>query len=174
MDINFDDLRGRVVYTVQNDNRIRRHDMSSNPKELFDIGGHSFSDGFGGCWRYDAFGVLWGYNEADLMRTRYDSYRAAHESMLNVVRALASVNDELIPKVLKAYFNGFYGTMYGGTADKETVIHIDKLCPIGMDGSLWYVWGFPGPDCTVYKPQDYGKTWALTEEELKGKDNVIL
>ena len=35
------------------------------------------------------------------------------------------------------------------------------------EGMLVYEWGWPGPDVTVYKISDYGRTWAFTKEELE-------
>lgn len=34
-------------------------------------------------------------------------------------------------------------------------------------GVLVYEWGWTGPDVTVYKISDYGRTWAFTKEELE-------
>ena len=30
-----------------------------------------------------------------------------------------------------------------------------------------YAWGWPGPNFNTYYLEDYGKTWAFTEEELQ-------
>ena len=32
---------------------------------------------------------------------------------------------------------------------------------------IYYEWGWPGPDYFIYYFNDYGKTWALTKEELE-------
>lgn len=78
-------------------------------------------------------------------------------------------------RVVKAKNEGFYGTFYGQVCDPITEDDIHFVGPgasdIGKDGSLWYVWGYPGPDYNRYKVEDYGKTWALTKEELLGQWN---
>lgn len=38
---------------------------------------------------------------------------------------------------------------------------------VSEEGMLVYEWGWPGPDVTVYKISDYGRTWAFTKEELE-------
>lgn len=37
----------------------------------------------------------------------------------------------------------------------------------GKGPSIFYIWGWPGPDGTTYHFSDYGKTWAFTKKELK-------
>lgn len=71
----------------------------------------------------------------------------------------------LSSKLIKAYLDGFYGTMYGAPLDE--IIHIDAKEARIVDGQkLYFAWGWPGPDVTIYRLKDYGKTWALTREEL--------
>lgn len=74
-------------------------------------------------------------------------------------------------------FIEFYGYMYGSptyltpddirTIDDDIVKVIERKERV-TDKGIWYVWGFPGPDATFYKFSDYGKTWALTKEEIGG------
>lgn len=85
------------------------------------------------------------------------------------------MNNEKIAEAMKvlqdtaerAVKEGFYGTMYGQPYnDGIQIIHIEpneaKLDGIG----LYYEWGWPGPDFNRYFLHDYGKTWALTKEEI--------
>ena len=75
--------------------------------------------------------------------------------------------------LIKALQKGIYGTLYGGTINSsyEKIIHIKpiqfKLCLHVDEPCIYYEWGWPGPDYNRYKLKDYGKTWALTKEELK-------
>ena len=67
-----------------------------------------------------------------------------------------------------------YATMYGMHKSKDSVIKI-KTKEIykfvfdwaGKGPAFIYLWGWPGPDGNVYLIDDYEKTWAFTEEELK-------
>ncbi len=75
-------------------------------------------------------------------------------------------------------FIEFYGYMYGSPTykvygpeglrieDDEIVKVIERKDRVKEDGIV-YIWGMPGPDLNFYKFSDYGKTWALTEEEIK-------
>ena len=83
-------------------------------------------------------------------------------------------------------YKGIYAYMYGHPTinvvrdgkpsiepDKIIFIEREKL-DIGSNGFV-YVWGWPGPDYNYYDYDDYGITWALTEDELlskQGKDNM--
>ena len=76
-------------------------------------------------------------------------------------------------------FVEFYGYMYGSPTYKvlspegehtvfdDIVKVVERKDRVKEDGIV-YVWGMPGPDCTFYKFSDYGKTWALTKEEIGG------
>lgn len=85
----------------------------------------------------------------------------------DVIKAISALNEKDAVLVIKARLMGFYGTMYGGVG--QEVIHISRNLEVWGNGNLIFTWGFPGPDYNVYKPEDYGKTWALTEEELDGE-----
>lgn len=78
-------------------------------------------------------------------------------------------------KTKKAAEEGFYGTMYGEQyGPGVTIIHIQPgESDVGTDGALCYVWGWPGPDFNRYAPEDYGKTWALTEAELRNGEGAV-
>lgn len=67
----------------------------------------------------------------------------------------------------RAVKEGFYGTMYGQPyTHGMQIIHVEPN-EAQLDGlGLYYVWGWPGPDFNRYFLSDYGKTWALTEEEI--------
>lgn len=74
-------------------------------------------------------------------------------------------NSFLSSKLIRAYLEGFYGTMYGGVNEK--IIHIDpKEARIVEGQKLYFAWGWPGPDINIYRLKDYGETWALTQEEF--------
>lgn len=74
--------------------------------------------------------------------------------------------------------NGIYGCMYGqpwmhcGGIDgdhweRDKVLFIEKEgLQMGHTG-LIYIWGWPGPDYNFYGFDDYGKTWAFTEDEIE-------
>ena len=88
---------------------------------------------------------------------------------------LENIEEELgidLVILFRALKNGIYGTMYGETVDKliSDIIRIKpqnfKLCLHIGKPCLYYIWGWPGPDSTSYYFKDYGKTWALTKEEL--------
>lgn len=69
--------------------------------------------------------------------------------------------------VADALKHGFYGTMYGEKyAQGVKLVFIEPGKAWASNGDLFFRWGFPGPDMNTYKPEDYGKTWALTEAEL--------
>lgn len=170
-DINFDDLRGRVVFTVEAWGDIERHNMKDNPKELFDISGQRFSDGWGGSWFYADFGKTWGYDELSLMKPRYECLLADHDSLINIQRALRS-DEKYAINVIRACLSGFYGTLYGEQyTDGVTVIKIRRPS-VDRDGNMSIIVGMPGPDYVTYHAKDYGKTWALTEEELMRKEKT--
>ena len=68
-----------------------------------------------------------------------------------------------------------FGTMYGGLPSEphEDIIEVftKELYYTedwgGKGPSIFYIWGWPGPDGTTYHFSDYGKTWAFTKKELK-------
>lgn len=169
MSLTFDDLRDKLVFTVDELGRIERHNLKADPKELFDISGSRFSDGWGGSWYYVDFGKTWAFDALILMWPRYDNFRSDHESLINISRALRS-DDKYAVKVIRAYLNGFYGTLYGEQyTDGVTVTKI-KRPSVDRDGNMFIIVGMPGPDVIKYCAKDYGKTWALTEEELIRKE----
>ena len=91
------------------------------------------------------------------------------DAIINRIRQsgykMYSAEDE--ERVRKAAENGFYGTLFGEKyASGMELTHWPPKDYIGKDGALWCVWGMPGPDYNRYAPEDYGITWALTEEEL--------
>lgn len=67
----------------------------------------------------------------------------------------------------------FYGRLYG---PNDKIIEIDKrlLHLNGTGDSFYYVWHWPGPDVTIYKFSDYGKTWAFSLEDFEKKEEVEL
>ena len=69
--------------------------------------------------------------------------------------------------------DSIYVTMYGMHKSKDKIIKI-KTKDIskfvfdweGKGPAFIYLWGWPGPDGNIYIINEYGETWALTEEEL--------
>ena len=80
-----------------------------------------------------------------------------------------AVNKKVDKRVEQALKDGFYGTMYGQPfwSDVGVVYISGKSVDMWKDGSMCYVWGYPGPDYNRYTPEDYGKTWVLTEKETE-------
>ena len=169
MSLTFDDLRDKLVFTVDELGRIERHNLKADPKELFDISGSRFSDGWGGSWYYVDFGKTWAFDALILMWPRYDNFRSDHESLIKISRALRS-DDKYAVKVIRAYLNGFYGTLHGEPYIKGVTVTKIRHPNVDIYGDLTELVGMPGPDYVTYHAKDYGKTWALTEEELIRKE----
>lgn len=56
------------------------------------------------------------------------------------------------------------------TKDGQTEIeelHKSELSITRTKDGFAYILSYPGPVCVVYNFQDYGTTWAFTEEEIK-------
>ena len=82
-------------------------------------------------------------------------------------------------KYLRTAIPTIWGYMYG--KPYYTVIHylhgnvreLSELMEIEISSlQIWeeglcHVWGFPGPDYTVYRYEDYGKTWAFSKDEIE-------
>lgn len=88
---------------------------------------------------------------------------------------LEDIEEELgidLMVLFKALKNGIYASMYGGKPNNtfNEIIFIEpksfKLCTHTHQTCLYYEWGWPGPEANCYYLNDYGKSWALTEEEL--------
>lgn len=66
--------------------------------------------------------------------------------------------------------NGIYGHMYGTRVFNESptdVIFI-KSSELKLTGTaLIHIWGFPGPDFSIYWYKDYGKTWGFSRRVIK-------
>ena len=89
---------------------------------------------------------------------------------------------EILIKFVDKETKGIYGYMYGtqfirhehgrgGVHYTESkIIFVNKkelkFWNQKEGNGLYYIWGWPGPDFTVYLFKDYGKTWAFTEEEI--------
>lgn len=67
---------------------------------------------------------------------------------------------------------GIYGYMYGKRIpstpiDKDIIFIEQKQLIIGKNADCFgYIWGYPGPDCNIYKFEDYGKTWSFDKNDL--------
>lgn len=64
-----------------------------------------------------------------------------------------------------------WATMYGENLEKTDaevcILQIPKKnLERWSDKAMYYIWGLPGPDFNIYYFEDYGKSWALTKEEL--------
>jgi hypothetical protein len=158
-----------VVYVIGNRNKIEKYDLAASPKCLFGISsGKQFSNGFGGSWNYSDYGVTWSDRKEVLYEVLFEELRDKAEKFDNINNVLnTDYNATSKLAIIQAYLNGFYGTMYGMSSDKDKVIHVEQgSLFIGISGDLLYVWGWPGPDYNRYKPDDYGNTWALFEHEI--------
>ena len=84
-------------------------------------------------------------------------------------------NNKIITKLIRHKY--IFGTMYGGLPsdswEKIIKISTNQLYYTddwnGKGPSIFYIWGWPGPNGTTYHFSDYGKTWAFTREELKNE-----
>ena len=83
---------------------------------------------------------------------------------------------DLITKLIQA--DHIYATMYGLHKSKDRAIKIETkkiwkfvLDWYGKGPALIYLWGWPGPDGNTYLIDEYGETWAFTEEELSIGEN---
>ena len=171
--LNFNSLKEKgIVYTLEWDGHIDSYNLKNNPKELFDVDNNYFSDGWGGAWKYSDFNITWSFDKTILMERLYNDFQKNNVKFLNILYALKT-DKKYSLNIIYAYLYGFYGTMYGGeygsSEPNSELVHITSSEVSKTDGSLIYVWGMPGPDYNRYKPEDYGKTWALTKEELNLK-----
>ena len=71
--------------------------------------------------------------------------------------------------------DGIYGYMYGVRLEKKDIggiIFIEKKHLIKRDSALIHIWGWPGPDFSVYKFSDYGNTWAFSKDDFISDSDV--
>ena len=89
---------------------------------------------------------------------------------------LEDIEEELgidLVTLFKALKNGIYGTSYGTSKEEKHFVSYYKLSDIDIkkyDGKIAFIYHLGNlsySDFIVYKLEDYGKTWALTKEELK-------
>lgn len=167
--INFQKIKEfGVIYTIRGNYKIDSYDLNKNPKCLFDIAGEAFSDGFGGSWDYKDYNIFWSNNKINLYEKIFGEVRKRAIYFNNISNILErNVESSLKEKIIFAYLSGFYGTMYGLPFKNENQLIKIENATIGKDGCLYHIWGWPGPDCSVYRPEDYGITWVLTQEEFK-------
>lgn len=83
----------------------------------------------------------------------------------------ADPEDPADPVVAEALKHGFYGTMYWHPGEK--VIFIKPGEAQAVKDGLFFQWGYPGLEYNIYKPEDYGKTWALTEDDWALTEDVV-
>lgn len=89
----------------------------------------------------------------------------------NKLFELENIEDELgvnLKTLFTALRNGMFASMYGEEVEKgtETIfIKPEKIEFCFLDKCLKYWWGLPC-DVSIYYFRDYGKTWALTKDEL--------
>lgn len=99
--------------------------------------------------------------------------------ILNKLGQLEDIEEELgieLTILFKALKNGFYGTMYGALKEDANannwepmfyeLKNIDIKKYKGKLVFIYYLGDLSYSDFLVYKFEDYGKTWALTKEEL--------
>ena len=60
-----------------------------------------------------------------------------------------------------------YCAMYGQNNDRFIDIKKSSVRYKPGDDRFVYIWGWPGMDYNVYRFADYGKTWALSMDDLK-------
>lgn len=124
----------------------------------------------------------WSDDESDLYKKLYSVARqkANKYDYLAVLTNCTNISANIKEKIALAFINGFYATMYGGKphlrgqdgydTTNQIFFHSgDSGVEIWEDGSLCYVWGWPGPDYTVWYPKEYGISWFLTKEEFDQK-----
>lgn len=87
------------------------------------------------------------------------------ESLMKTANGLQNSLETIIKSVLD-HHKGIYGYDYTEPIGGDVSFVRKEKIQIGHRG-LAYVWGGPGPDCTLYDWEDYGKTWALTRDELR-------
>lgn len=98
----------------------------------------------------------------------------------NHIGELLKLEDELgidLITLFKALKNGFYGTMYGATKEDANASNwkplfyelkdIDIKKYDGKFAFIYYLGNMSYSNFIVYKFEKYGKTWALTKEELE-------
>ncbi len=164
-ELNFEFLKeAGNIYTIDKNGEISLFNLKLEPEVLFDVNGKYFSDGWGGHWDYDDFGITWATNRTILMDRFYNDFQKNNEKFLNILYALNAPVHQL--EIIKAFLFGFYGTLWGEkVTEQENIIfysnsHVDKF------GNLYEIVGMPGPDVVEFKSENYGITWALTKEEL--------
>ena len=68
-------------------------------------------------------------------------------------------------EILKWYNNKqpdtIAGAMYGSPTDRFIEIEKSSLILDKNNEAFIYIWGWPGPDFTLYYLKDYGKTWFI-------------
>lgn len=166
--MNFEQLKEKKIVYVMFGETIEDYDVSKH--HLFDIGGMKFSNGFGGSWYYSDYGKTWSFVLDDLVKNKFNQYSKDHHRWENIKRVWKSdLSKDNKAKLTQALTNGFYATMYGEHYCKDSqTIYLN-----GEDVALWsafemcYVWGWPGPDFSIYKVEDYGLSWVLDEKDWK-------
>ena len=70
--------------------------------------------------------------------------------------------------IAKAMSFGIYGFAFAepGVENEKYIGHYSPRIMKFHQDYILVAWGIPGPDLTEYYYKDYGKTWALTKEEL--------
>lgn len=114
-------------------------------------------------------------NDNNYVVDTYISLNEPWKSLINKLGQLEDIEDELgvdLITLFKALKDGIWGTMYGRPKEQDEILFIEprsfKLCIHTEEPPRFiYIWGWPGPDYNRYLLKDYGKTWALTREELQ-------
>lgn len=161
------DALGETLCVVDKRNRIFR----CNKDSFFPISAESFSDGFGGEWFYEDRNETWSDNPLEFYEKFCEKNNYKIDAFNNLVNNITdwSLSDSQKIKLQTAFVKGFYGTMYGEEYTNKPHIEVIHIKPFDAQlyyNHLYYVWGWPGPDANTYHIDDYGKTWALTKEEL--------
>lgn len=169
----FDLKKQDTFYAFTDSNRIEKFSFKGN--KIFEIDDYCFSDGWGHRWYYKDYGKTWSFDKLDLFEIKYDDIRWKAEKFDNIERVLKNINltPEEQDKLIMGYLYSFWGRLYGSSDKKYDAYNIS--CERNHAGAwinkngdaLVELIGMPGPDLAIYELEDYGKSWALTREELE-------
>lgn len=160
-----------TVYCIKGDERIEKY----NKESLFDIDGTRFSDGWGGSWNYIDLNKTWSGDATVLYSKLYDEKRIeAHKYQLITKIYYSHLNAKTKHLAIDALLNGFKATLYGEKYKQDSdLINLDitKIDCIWTDDNdepvgFCYVWGFPGPDMSIYYFKDFNKSWFLKDKAV--------
>ena len=88
---------------------------------------------------------------------------------------LEDIEEELgmsLKTYVRLHQDGFYGICEDDDHDKPYIYQFDNRCfdIFPDDKTIIVYWEGSNEEYTTYRIEDYGKTWALTEEELENEN----